>query len=445
MSETKEMQKERNPVVDYLANKRTQLETILPKHITPEKFLRVVFVQMQKTPDLAQCTKESIYSSMMAAGERGLIPDGYHGHLIPFWKSDRKSGQRWRECQFIPDYKGIMLLARQSGDVLDVFPASIREHDHFEYELGFNRKLVHRPNLLGDRGDIVAVYCVVELKDGAKTFGPGPMTVEEIERVRARSRAAQSGPWVTDWEAMAWKTVIKRTLKFVAQSPELRSIIDLDDSQYSTEPAPAAPAEVTIEGLIAEAGPGEVSRETETPEPEPLSGGGAIKTGPEDITPKWPKNVGGQWVDSSGAIYDKTIHASYRGPWPTVNSDGTFRARRKSAKESAPSGGPAGPSPGESGDTPAPGAKQDDGGSSPAPDSPGPDAAPSPPLVSQPETHPGPSLADVLGLIKEAKEGENESMYEDAVGMISSLSPGEQRVANDAARAAAEQHNWPVF
>ena len=301
-----------NPTVAYLTKKVTQLGTILPKHIPPEKFLRVVFVQMQKNPKLAECTQTSIYSSIMAAGERGLIPDGYHGHLIPYMKRNRETGRSSMECQFIPDYKGLILLARQSGEVSDIFPASIHENDDYTYELGFHRDFVHRPPLKGDRGPIIAVYCVVELKDGTKTFGPGPMTVDEVERIRKRSKASQSGPWVTDWEAMAWKTVIKRTLKFVSQSPELREIIELDDSQYTAEAvAPTAP--LAIADLMTE----------QNGEPETHMG--------EPAAPEWPKwdEERKVWFDADGVYYDEHAHSGYPGePRPKVNADGTFKAKR---------------------------------------------------------------------------------------------------------------------
>jgi|GEM_PF-1844141 len=310
----------------YLAMKVKALETMLPEHLTPERFLRVVFLQMQRNPRLAQSTKESIYASMMSAAEMGLMPDNRQGYLIPY--RNGKTGQL--EAQFQPSYMGIMDRARNSGDVADIYPASIRENDEFEYELGFDRMLRHRPNLRGNRGPIVAVYCIVQMKDGTKTFGPGPMTVDEVNAIRARSKSANEGPWVTDWEAQAWKTIIKRVLKFVPQSADLRGVIDADDADYTVEPERAKPA--TITDLMADAGAQEPGSDAITAGPMPTPIEDKTQSPPADPpeAPEWPKqDERGRWYDADGVYWDAGAHATppKSGP-PKVNEDGTFRARR---------------------------------------------------------------------------------------------------------------------
>ncbi len=57
-----------------------------------------------------------------------------------------------------------------------------------------------------------------------------PQTVkEEIEKVRKRSKAASDGPWVTDWDEMAKKTVIKRHAKLAPLSVEFQRAVALED------------------------------------------------------------------------------------------------------------------------------------------------------------------------------------------------------------------------
>lgn len=205
-----------------IQSKQVQFKTLLPAHISPERFMRIIFTQIQKNPKLLQCTQNSVLSAILVAAEMGLVPDGRKGALVPF------KNKGVLEAQFIPMYQGLIELARNSGEIVDIFPATVYEYDDYQYELGLNRNLTHRVNLDGDRGKPIAYYAVVELKTGAKTFGAGPMTVKEMEAVKARSRA-NSGPWYTDFEPMAWKTVIKRVLKFCPQSAELAQAIEIDN------------------------------------------------------------------------------------------------------------------------------------------------------------------------------------------------------------------------
>lgn len=353
----------------YLATKVKALETLLPKHLEPERFLRIVFLQMQKNQRLAECTKESIYAGMMSAAELGLVPDGRQGWLIPYWNSKKNC----REAQFQSGYLGIVDRARQSGEVADVYAASVRENDEFEYELGFNRTLRHRPNIRGNRGPIVAVYCVVEMRDGTKTFGGGPMTAEEVNEVRARSKSANDGPWITDWEAMAWKTVAKRVLKWVPQSDELRGVIEADDKDYGPPPAPKP---VTINDLMAGQGQAGTGAAPPAEEPKPDKRQSPPADDPDKPAEReWPKpgHTPGSWIDSDGVIWNPDAHASFRGPRPSVNDDGTFRAKRgythkarklaeeaRNRQENPPP--PAGDGEGEPDDSGATGPGQDDAG-----------------------------------------------------------------------------------
>lgn len=214
-------------IKDKILKSQKQYQSLLPAHISPQRFMRIIFTQMQANPKLGECTHESILASVLRAAEFGLVPNGRDGALVPF---KTKVGNIWvMQAQFMPMYQGLMDMARNSGQISDIFPATVCENDEFEYELGFNRTFTHKP-AIKDRGNPVAYYCVVEFKDGAKTFGPGPMTIADIEKIRNRSKAKDNGPWVTDYESMAWKTTIKRVLKFCPMSNELAEAIDADNT-----------------------------------------------------------------------------------------------------------------------------------------------------------------------------------------------------------------------
>ena len=223
-----------------LERQAPQLKDALPPNISTKRFLRVIYTQMHTNPRLQECTKESLLSSVFKAAERGLMPNGRHGALVPYYNGQKKVS----EAQFQEMYQGIIHLARKAGDIADIIPATICENAEWSYQLAMHADLVHKPSFR-DKGRPIAYYAIIVFPDGRKTFGPGPMSVDEIERIRRRSKSKDNGPWVTDPEPMAWKTVIKRNLKYIGASPELEEhLIEDDEIEYGgitvTAPEPAA-------------------------------------------------------------------------------------------------------------------------------------------------------------------------------------------------------------
>lgn len=51
----------------------------------------------------------------------------------------------------------------------------------------------------------------------------------DIDARRARSKASNSGPWQTDYDAMARKTVVRMLAPFLPLSVEMAAAVDSDD------------------------------------------------------------------------------------------------------------------------------------------------------------------------------------------------------------------------
>ena len=209
----------------------------LPRHLTPDRFVRVAVTAMTRTPKLAQCDQASFFGALLTLSQLGLEPDGRRAHLIPF--ENRKRGVT--ECQLIVDWKGLAELAMRSGIVANLHADVVRRGDVFEYSAG---KLTrHVPHFLrvdaekpAEAGEIFAAYAVAEFKDG--TSKADVLSVAEVEAVRNRSRAGQSGPWVTDWNEMAKKTAFRRLSKWLPLSPEFRDALEADDEPQNVTPLP---------------------------------------------------------------------------------------------------------------------------------------------------------------------------------------------------------------
>ncbi|MEM4203012.1 MAG: recombinase RecT [Candidatus Methanomethylicaceae archaeon] len=212
---------------------RAQIARALPAHLTPDRFLRVALTTVLRTPKLAQCDQASIANALLTCSQLGLEPDGRRAHLIPY--EDRKRGAV--TCQLIIDYKGLVELALRSGEVAMIHADVVCEHDVFEYDRGEVTK--HVINFKEPRGKPYAAYAMAKFKNGATKYEV--MTKDEIEAIRARSRAGQSGPWVTDWSEMAKKTVFRRLAKWLPLSPEYRDALDADDDRLVDDTPPPRP------------------------------------------------------------------------------------------------------------------------------------------------------------------------------------------------------------
>ena len=63
-------------------------------------------------------------------------------------------------------YKGLIELARRSGQILSITTHAVHENDEFEFQYGLNENLSHKPNIRGDRGEVYCYYAYATLKDG---------------------------------------------------------------------------------------------------------------------------------------------------------------------------------------------------------------------------------------------------------------------------------------
>lgn len=215
-----------NSVRDLLERNKAQIAMALPRHMTADRMLRVAMTAVQRTPKLLDCTPASLFGAIIQASQLGLEPDGALGHayLIPYWNGQKKVS----EVQFMPGYKGLLDLARRSREISTIEARVVHANDAFRHRFGLQPVLDHTPLTTGDPGPVTHVYAVVRLKDGGAQFDV--MSAEDVEKVRGRSRAKDSGPWVTDWDEMAKKTVLRRLCKLLPSSIELQRAVALDEA-----------------------------------------------------------------------------------------------------------------------------------------------------------------------------------------------------------------------
>lgn len=184
-----------------------------------KRFIQSAVNALTKTPKLGECDKMSFFGSLMQLAQFGLNPDGRNAHLIPYGN----------KCTLIIDYKGLVTLALRCPKVSKVEAFEVYKDDHFRLVNGEVDHVVDNP--WGDRGEIVGYYAVCQFSDGVKKYEV--MSKAQVDAVRSRSKAANSGPWVTDYNEMAKKTVFKRLSKWLPVTPELQDAIAKDDEEYT--------------------------------------------------------------------------------------------------------------------------------------------------------------------------------------------------------------------
>jgi recombination protein RecT len=218
---------ERAPTVaDLMVKLRPQVEKAIVKALDPTRFLSIVLTEMRKNRQLFNCTPESLTSCILEAAQLGLTPGPLgHCYLVPY----RNNKTNRLECTLILGYKGLIDLARRSGNIVSVIARPVYESDEFEFSYGLNEVLVHKPNMAKRGEKVVAYYGVAHYRDGGHTIMV--MSPEDIARYRKRSRAASNGPWVTDTVAMGCKTVIRRMATFMPLSVEAQERITVDDTR----------------------------------------------------------------------------------------------------------------------------------------------------------------------------------------------------------------------
>jgi recombination protein RecT len=209
----------RKDIKDWLQSPAmlAEIGKVLPKHITGERMLRVMLTCFLRSPTLAQCSRESLTQALMTCSQAGLEPDGRLAHLIPYGKV----------CQVIFDWKGLVALAQRNG-YETVKADVVYEADEFTAGMEAGKMILrHMPNWkVDDRGKPYLFYCMTT-RGGVLDFEV--MTFAETEAIKQRSRAKNSGPWVTDDLEMRKKCPIRRMSKRWDLLPEIRDVILAED------------------------------------------------------------------------------------------------------------------------------------------------------------------------------------------------------------------------
>lgn len=195
-----------------------KFKEMLPPDVSVERFTAVLVRAVQEDPNLAKpdTNRASLLLACQRAAQDGLIPDKREGALVMYGK----------DVQWQPMILGLRKILATSG--FDIRAEVVHENDHFDYQLGDDARIEHKPPKLGqDRGKVIGAYAIATDRDGRQYRDV--MSLAEINQVRAVSRS-QNGPWKQWFNEMAKKTVAKRLIKTLpVTNDRLRDAINADN------------------------------------------------------------------------------------------------------------------------------------------------------------------------------------------------------------------------
>jgi len=195
-----------------------ELHKALPKNMDPKRVIRIVLTLLKTNNKLQLCEPMSVTAAVFQMAQLGLEPIDGQAYIIPYGG----------KAQFQIGYKGYVSLFYRHEKSMSLDWGVVRENDFFDFDKG-KGYISHKPNLRQDRGDVYAYWVKATLHNGAEMFEV--MSKTEVEKHGKRhSKTYMAGPWQTDFDSMALKTVLIQLMKLLPKSVEIQRAIEMDET-----------------------------------------------------------------------------------------------------------------------------------------------------------------------------------------------------------------------
>src|SRR3990167_22861 len=225
MSELVSAKQKVDTIRGFLEKSKGQIAMALPKHMNADRLARIAMTSILRNPRLLECTPQSLMGAIIQSAQLGLEPDDLRGeaYLVPF----RNNKKGTVDVQLIAGFKGLMDLARRSGKITAIYAEVVHVKDTFSYRLVTEQFLHHIKSDDMNPGEVIKVYALARFPNNQCQFIV--LSLADVEKSRQRSKAKDSGPWETDFEAMAKKTALRQLCKYLPSSVELTTAVALDE------------------------------------------------------------------------------------------------------------------------------------------------------------------------------------------------------------------------
>ena len=144
--------------------------------------------------------------------------------------------------------QGLLKLAHNTGQFRRITAKEVHENDDFDIDYGTG-EIKHKPVLIGESGEVIGYYAVYETKEGGRDSFY--MSKEDAESYgRKFSKSYNSGPWKTNFDAMAKKSCIIQVLKYAPKAidkPELGQAMAFDNQVFKSSNTDAETGGITYD------------------------------------------------------------------------------------------------------------------------------------------------------------------------------------------------------
>lgn len=257
----------RNPkdLLAYLTRSRSAIEMALPRHLNPDRMMRLALTCFSTNPAIRRCTAQSILSSIVVASQLGLEPGiAGQGYLIPYKDT----------CTFVPGWQGLVSLLNNTGRAT-AWTGAVYEGDRWEFQLGSRPRCEHVPGPnYGDPDLLIWVYACGKVNGSEQpVIEAWPMT--RVWKHRDRYNKVGNRHYSYEQPEMyARKVVLLQVLKYMPRSIELNNAITAADAAELGQTVRVEDSVVIIDGEPTDIPQGRPQFEptktiAEKPQPEP--------------------------------------------------------------------------------------------------------------------------------------------------------------------------------
>jgi recombination protein RecT len=207
---------------NFLTQYKGQIANALPKHISPDRMVRLTMTAFSQNSALQKCDLHTIFGSVIVASQLGLeIGVGGQGYLVPYGKT----------CTFVPGWQGLVDLVSRAGRAT-VWTGAVYVGDEFDWALGDMPYIKHRPAGGGDSyKDITHVYAVGRVNGSQYPVLEVWSMDRVIRHLNKYNKVGTRHYALTDngrnMEMYARKVVLLQVLKYMPKSIEVQRAMDV--------------------------------------------------------------------------------------------------------------------------------------------------------------------------------------------------------------------------
>jgi recombination protein RecT len=218
---------------------RDSLATVLPTGKDADRFSRILISAVKANPKLMECfgTDQGRTSVLLCAMQLATVGLEPNTPTQQAWLEPRRN-KGVMECRVAYGYRGLLELARRSGEIKSVVCEVVHEADHFVFVRGAADDKFEHEYGPGDRGALTHAYAILRYQTGGYDIVVlGRDVIEKQHRARSdgfKNNPALS-PWTNDTAAMWRKTALRECLKYAPTSTQLVAAIAAEDRPLSLD------------------------------------------------------------------------------------------------------------------------------------------------------------------------------------------------------------------